>query len=126
MRNQTATTRLSETRETAFSYLNHPALRGCQSLSLELALNPSRSERNNKSLSDDDARENTFSSDTDASAEMSSDFRDREIDLSVKHDTNQSTSYSSPLEKLLAPDQQSSPRSSEAADIARGEALFFF
>lgn len=120
-------TRLSENRNSALSYYQHPVLRGCHPFSLELARNPHQGSRTSevnqykrqqhqqqqqpieKVTSDN----NTTATNSDVDNDNDTDA-DREIDLSLKTDLNRSRTNSSDEDKMLSsPDQESSVGSNE-------------
>ncbi|XP_046640700.1 transcription factor Ken-like [Daphnia pulicaria] len=117
-------TRLSEPRTSTASYYQHPALRGCHPFSLELAISHNR---NLSSCRTADASPYTrpnhsrkSPSETNSDVEMTStaDDRDREIDLSLKPDSNHTRSSSNLDEDKISPspEHDNSFESSESVE----------
>ena len=121
------------------SYYQHPALRGCHSFSLELAINHNRNfssrtaEANNYNRQNNSAKspsESSANSDVEMTMDTTED-RDREIDLSLKPDSNLARSRSSLDEEKISPSSEhdNSFESSESIEPHQGNHqshLFFF
>lgn len=114
----------SEPRTSTASYYQHPALRGCHPFSLELAISHNR---NLSSCRTADASPYTrpnhsrkSPSETNSDVEMTStaDDRDREIDLSLKPDSNHTRSSSLLDEEKISPspEHDNSFESSESVE----------
>lgn len=109
----------------------HPALRGCHPFSLELTSNHNRNNNSSRSSEGNHYSRQNISrkSPTDSSAssdvEMTVDTiddRDREIDLSVKPDSNHTRSSSVDEEKISpSPEHDSSFESSESVEPLKGK-----
>ena len=131
--NHTVTTRsprLSEPRSSTMSYYQHPALRGCHPFSLELAINHNRNLSSRMADANQYNRENnagksSSDSSTNSDVEMTmdtTDDRDREIDLSLKPDSNHTRSRSSLDEEKISPspEHDNSFESSESTEPHQG------
>lgn len=120
-------TRLGDTRSSTVSYYQHPALRGVHPFSLELAINHHRSHFNprmNESSQHNSAKSSSDSA-TNSDVEMSVDAqecRDREIDLSLKPDSNHTRSSSLDEEKIsTSPEHDLSFESSDSVEQRKGK-----
>ncbi len=116
------------------SYYQHPALRGCHPFSLELAINHNRNlnsritdthpynRQNNSGKSPSDSAAN---SDVEMTMDIVDD-RDREIDLSLKPDSNHTRSSSVDEEKISpSPEHDNSFESSESVEPHKGDYISF-
>ncbi|KAI9562504.1 hypothetical protein GHT06_009944 [Daphnia sinensis] len=121
-------TRLSEPRASTVSYYQHPALRGCHPFSLELAVNHNRNLSSRIADANQYNRQsNSGKSDSSANSDVEMaidtlDDRDREIDLSLKPDSNHTRSRSSLDEEKISPspEHDNSFESSESVEPHQG------
>lgn len=128
-------TRLSDTRPSTMSYYQHPALRGCHPFSLELASNQNRNQtsrtnetnqyNSRQNISGKSPNDSTTSSDVEMTIDTVDD-RDREIDLSIKPDSNHTRSSSMDEEKISpSPEHDNSFESSESVEPLKGNQYVF-
>ena len=119
-------TRLSDSRPS--SYYQHPALRGCHPFSLELAINRNLNSRlaesnqynNRQNISGKSSSDSAANSDVEMTMDIVDD-RDREIDLSLKPDSNHTRSSSVDEEKISpSPEHDNSFESSESVEPLKG------
>lgn len=114
------------------SYYQHPALRGCHSFSLELASNTnnrnqtSRLNETNQYSRNNATGKSPTDSGTSSDVEMmidNIDDCDREIDLSIKPDSNHTRSSSMDEEEKISPslDNENSFESSESIEPLKGK-----
>lgn len=127
-------TRLSEPRASTVSYYQHPALRGCHPFSLELAVNHNRNLSSRIADANQYNRQNNSGkSDSSANSDVEMtidtlDDRDREIDLSLKPDSNHTRSRSSLDEEKIStsPEHDNSFESSESVEPHQGKQHFIY
>lgn len=137
-RNPLVTRLITEPRSSTVSYYQHPALRGCHPFSLELAaVNHSRN-ISSRIVADANhqqqyKRQNNFgksdsssTSDVEMAIDPTLDDRDREIDLSLKPDSNHTRSRSSVDEDKISPSSEhdNSFESSESVEPHQGNLTF--
>ena len=103
-------------------------LRGCHPFSLELALNHHQGTRTSeanhykKQYPKEKIAADTATSDLEISLDNEDDAADREIDLSLKPDSNRSRPNSSDEDKMLSsPDQDNSIGSNETTEKFKGK-----